>query len=740
MTENKGRRNPRPPGGAGVSTKALALVLIGLLLFVCLFWYFFFFRSADGTSFATVHDTSRIYLHEVSIQKENQINLNLENYLQRQTAALEFMTADNVRDEAALRNFLSRMKAVNGFNFMGLLDSAGMVHTEERTFSGISKFLFISQQLDRPVIEFNNTVSSSNLVMFIVPMKGFQYNGKELLALIGGVDTDTITNRIALFDDDSSISCEIIQKNGEYVMQAPYDHLGSGSNFLSVMEKRAAYDGGYSQQTLRDTVTAADSHGYVSYQVDGARYFTHICQISDTDWCLMATIPYDAVGEGVEAVQNTLTRNSVIQMIVLILVFLSVCTYYLVNRRRQDAAILARIQAEESSRAKTDFLSQMSHDIRTPMNAIMSFTDFAIRETDLSVIREDYLPKIRTSGQHLLMLINDVLEMSRIESGRVELSETPVHLGDLLEEITSIIGIRAQDEGLTLRISNGVTDPWVYCDKLRMNQVLMNLLGNAVKFTPRGGTVTVSAAQEPCSREGCALYQLQVSDTGIGMSPEYLTHLFEPFSREQSSTVSGKEGTGLGLSIVKRIVDSVGGRITVDSIQGRGTTFTVRVELRQVPPQAAAQLERELREAPPRELTPEELRTHFAGKRVLLVEDNALNRAIAQVLLGEAGFEVEEAEDGTVALEMVSTAPAGYYDVVLMDVQMPIMNGYQATRAIRALGDDRAGVKILAVTANAFASDIDAARQAGMDGHLAKPIEVPALYAALLELTRGADA
>ncbi len=720
------RRFPRP------GSIPVLLLFIALLAAVGVSWYVLFVHSAEDTSSAAVRDNSQIYLREIASQKENQLQMNLRNQTHRLSITVEMFSEEHFADELSMRDFLSRMKEVNDFGFLGLLDSEGIVHTEAQDFPGISKFNFLARDLTEEIVEFNNTVSSSNLVMFVVPIEGYTYDGVEMTALVGGVDTKTVADRMALFDSDTNAFCEVVMRNGAYVMQAPRDHLGSGSNYLSAMEWRAVYDEGYSHSRLVSALNAGEA-AFASYTVDGRRYFTYMMPVDGTEWYLKASIPYDAVGDGVEVVRATLTRNSIAHMAILLLVFSGAFLLYLVMRRRQDAVIMAQIQAEENNRAKTDFLSQMSHDIRTPMNAIVGFTDFAIREDDISVIKENYLPKIKSSGEHLLMLINDVLEMSRIESGRIEFNDEPIHLGQLLQETASIISVRAQSEGLTLETHFDMNEPWVYCDKLRLNRVLMNLLGNAVKFTPGGGNITLSVSQTSADASGFAEYELCVADTGIGMSPDFVKRVFEPFERERSSTVSRKEGTGLGLSIVKRIVDAKGGTIAVESVKGKGSVFKVRLRLRLVEPELQRKLEAEQKKLPDSVVGRDNIRSFSAGKRVLLVEDNELNRFIAIAVLEEAGFAVDCAEDGTVAVEKLREASPGFYSVILMDIQMPIMDGYEASRLIRGMSGGRESIPILALTANAFASDVKAAKDAGMDGHIAKPIDIAALYSALAE-------
>ena len=377
-------------------------------------------------------------------------------------------------------------------------------------------------------------------------------------------------------------------------------------------------------------------------------------------------------------------------------------------------------EAERANRAKTTFLNNMSHDIRTPMSAIIGFTTLAQRHSSEPAQVQDYLSKIMTASQHLLSLINDVLDMSRIESGKVQMEEKPVHLPALLEDLHTIVQPNAEEKQLQLTFETALTDEDVLADRLRLNQILLNLLGNAVKFTPAGGSVTVRAEQKPTAPAGFADYEFLVRDTGLGMSPEFQEHLFEAFSREENDTVRHIQGTGLGMAITKNLVDLMHGTITVESTKGQGTAFTVRLRFAVTEPEA---------EAVPC------TQTTFAGRKILLAEDNPLNQEIAQTILQEHGFAVQVADDGAKAVEALQNAPAGTFDLVLMDIQMPVLDGYEATRRIRALEDPaKAQVPILAMTANAFEEDRCAALEAGMNGHLAKPVEVPRLLEAMAQV------
>ncbi len=389
------------------------------------------------------------------------------------------------------------------------------------------------------------------------------------------------------------------------------------------------------------------------------------------------------------------------------------------ERKQQKVIEEALAQAEAANRAKTDFLSNMSHDIRTPMNAIIGFATLAETHADEPDQVQDYLKKIMSASNHLLSLINDILDMSRIEGGKIRLEETPCNLSDMMQEVEDILQGDIESKQFDFGIEmDDVTDLDVMCDHLRLNQILLNLLSNSFKFTAPGGKIAVHVSQEPGETEDEPVYEFRVRDNGIGMSEEFVSRVFEPFERERTSTVSGIQGTGLGMSITKNIVDMMQGTITVDSEKNIGTEFVVRLPMRKT----------SAGKRPGRRV----LQKDVEGRRILLVEDNKLNREIASELLTEAGLYIEEAEDGSIAVDMLLAKEAGYYDLVLMDVQMPVMDGYEATKVIRALPDQElAQIPIVAMTANAFSEDRYMAIEAGMNAHVAKPIHVRELFETL---------
>lgn len=521
--------------------------------------------------------------------------------------------------------------------------------------------------------------------------------------------------------------------------------------------------------------------------------------------------------------------------------------------RQRELLVDALNAAERANRAKTTFLNNMSHDIRTPMNAIIGFTALAGAHVDEPELVQDYLAKISTSVQHLLSLINDVLDMSRIESGRVKIEEKEVHLPYVMHDLRTIVNANIVSKKIEFFIDAvDVDNEDILCDKLRLNQVLLNLLSNAVKYTKNGGQIIVRIIQKPGFSNGYATYEFHVKDNGIGMSKEFQKNLFEAFTREESATVSGIQGTGLGMAISKNIVDMMGGTISVESEEGKGTEYTVSIPFKvlgnsakyEVVPQLQgvrvlvadddsntaisvsrmvqeigmrsewtlsgkeavlrtkvaveqgdefgtyiidwmmpdlngietvrrirkligeskpiiiltaydwADIEQEAREAGvtafcSKPLFMSELRDvlsqpyrvkkeetpaapyRFEGKKVLLVEDNLLNQEIAQAILQDAGFTVDTADDVAVAVERLQDSKQGEFDLVLMDIQMPKMDGYAATHQIRTLPSDVANVPIVAMTANAFEEDKQKAIRAGMNAHIAKPIEAGRLMETL---------
>ncbi|MBR5230369.1 MAG: diguanylate cyclase [Firmicutes bacterium] len=394
------------------------------------------------------------------------------------------------------------------------------------------------------------------------------------------------------------------------------------------------------------------------------------------------------------------------------------------RRRLSNDLATALEKANLANQSKSKFLFNMSHDIRTPMNAILGFVMMAEKHIDDKERVLDCLSKLDSAGKHLLRLINDVLDMSRIESGKMSFNLQPHHIPTILKDTQEMFTSEMQKKDIVFTVSWDIQDEFAMLDRLRMDQVELNLVSNALKYTPEGGRVDYSFRQLGKDNDGTATYQISVKDTGIGMAPEFAARVFEPFEREKSSTVNGIQGTGLGLAIVKSLVEQMGGSIICNSELGVGTEFVVTVKL-----QIASE------DLMPKKVEELVTKASFTDKRILLVEDNELNREIAVEILAEVGFIMESAEDGDIAVDMVKKSEPGYYDLILMDIQMPRMDGYTATKAIRALENkELAGIPIIAMTANAFAEDRKNAMEAGMNEHIAKPIDIPKLFDVLRQI------
>lgn len=385
--------------------------------------------------------------------------------------------------------------------------------------------------------------------------------------------------------------------------------------------------------------------------------------------------------------------------------------------RKERELAEALLLANSANEAKTRFLNNMSHDIRTPMNAIIGFCNLAKKNLDNKDKCQEYLDKISTSSEHLLSLINDVLDMNRIESGKVQLIEEECQLSGIIDDIDTIMRTEAMERKIHFSVKQNIKDDRVICDSLRIKQILLNCASNALKFTKKDGKVKISVSQRDNAPKGYGCYRFEISDTGIGMSEEFIKKIYDPFSRDERTYVHQIQGTGLGMAITKNLVDMMNGSIDIDSKLGKGTKFIITLVLKLEKNNKAIGNEKD-----------ETVEFDMTGKRLLLVEDNMLNREIAVELLEEAGMIVETAENGEIALNMVKHSTPYYYDAVLMDIQMPVMNGYEATRAIRKLDRvDTDNMVIIAMTANAFDEDRIKAIEAGMNEHVAKPVDVKIL-------------
>ncbi len=672
---------------------------------------------------------------------------------------------------------------------------------------------------------------------------------------------------------NASASVYIIDtKTGNFILDTWHDELKNIDDYSDKKYPKETKGTLSWDQYMQDVVNMET--GYVVFRTsdtDGWEYM-YYAPAGINQWAIAVSVPEKEAFSSVYAVRRV---SIVLGVLMALVIFLYYCwvshNAKEVMRQKVEQAVLAeKLQkAEAADRAKSVFLSNMSHDIRTPMNAIIGFTTLAQANLDDKERTQDYLKKILSSSNHLLSLINDILDMSRIESGKLNIEEKPCTISDIFRDMRDIIQTQMNSKQINFFMDAvDVIDEDIYCDKLHVNQVLLNLLSNAIKFTPAGGTVALTIRQKPRAPKGYGSYEIRVKDTGIGMSEEFTRHIFEPFERERNTTASGIQGTGLGMAITKNIIDTMGGTIELHSTKGKGTEFIIHIDfrlqsepgqvetvrelqglralvvddsfatcdsvtrmLRQIgmrsewvmhgkeavlhakqayelgdeyhayiidwllPDLNGLEVVRQIRAvigdsvpiiivtaydwtafeeeakeagvtafcnkpiflselrdiliaatgdgaaqqtAPPNELI---LAGRLQGTRLLLTEDNELNREIAVELLTEKGFLVDTAENGAIAVEKVKNSTPGYYSLVLMDIQMPEMNGYEATKAIRALADSGLSrIPIVAMTANAFDEDRKQALESGMDAHIAKPINMENLLKVLTEILERENA
>ncbi len=555
--------------------------------------------------------------------------------------------------------------------------------------------------------------------------------GKSIAYVMMAVDINSINDGFSVNTFGSSSYTYIVNRDGR-VLFVPdgAESRFKAYNVVNALEDEEFIHGG-TVEDFRSSVQSRKS-AVLEFRNDGNDYFVSCHSVGSENWNTLMFVPTSVLGNSDGYMLRSTHRFFIFLGVLLILDFSAMVFYLtdnhnrkLMKQKEESNRILkeAAEEAKSANKAKSEFLSHMSHDIRTPINGIMGMTEIALKNVSDAVRVEDCLGKISNSSQHLLSLINDVLDMSRIESGKVTVNAAPMSISATIEECASIIGGQLLDRDVELIQEFGdFANPNLIGDELHLRQILINILGNAVKFTPDGGRIYFRV-RETGSSDGRARFCFEIEDTGIGMKPEFLQHIWEPFAQEDSGNRTNYKGTGLGMAITKKFVDMMGGTITVESRLHEGSIFVI--ELSFDIDQHAVEIDE----------TPDETELHLEGMRVMLVEDYEINTEIARFMLEEVGITVACVENGQLALEMFQEKEPGSFDLILMDIMMPVMNGLDAARAIRALDrPDAKTIPIVAMTANAYDEDVRNAREAGMNGHLAKPINKGLLYRTLDEM------
>ncbi len=555
--------------------------------------------------------------------------------------------------------------------------------------------------------------------------------GKSIAYVMMAVDIHSMDEGFSVNTFGSRDYSYIVNRNGRALFVPDgADSRFRAYNIVNALEDEEFIHGG-TVEDLRASVQGLESI-VLEFCSGGTDYFVSCHSVGDEGWNILMFVPTSVIGDSTDNMLGSTSRFFIVMGVLLILDF-SALVFYLTdsrNRRlmeqKEESNRILKKAAEEArsaNRAKSEFLSNMSHDIRTPINGIMGMTEIALKNISDAPRVEDCLGKISNSSQHLLSLINDVLDMSRIESRKVTINSAPMNLTATIDECASIIDGQLLNRDVELiREFGDFAHPNLMGDELHLRQILINILGNAVKFTPDGGKIYFRV-KETGGADDRAHFHFEVEDTGIGMKQEFLQHIWEPFAQEDGGNRTNYKGTGLGMAITKNFVDMMGGTITVESHLHEGSIFAIELGF-DIDQNAAAAAE-----------IPEETEYHLEGMQVMLVEDFELNIEVAKYLLEEVGAVVTCAENGQLALEMFQSHGAGSFDVILMDIMMPVMNGLDAAKAIRALDrPDAKTIPIIAMTANAYDEDVRNAREAGMNGHLAKPIDTRLLYRTLSEL------
>ena len=703
----------RHPALGARPVRLLALGCAALLA-LCVAVFSVITAFAIGNSDRTIEGVSGAFMGQMSAQ----IRLNFDSEVRLYRSELESVTLSTLSHELRASKepediFVDEARA-RGFVCAGLRDRAGNGRTifgGDLTIDGFDEFA-AAVLAGEPYVTSGTTTSGETVIVLGEPAARPMGDGRTSELLVVGVPLAEMVRALSLDVSATDVYSHIVRADGSFVLNSG---ANDATNYLDLLRGNEGIRGVRYDTTadeLADVMARGESDFYVVY-VNGNRFASYLAPLPGTSWFVVSVLPYSVLHDPIDALMWGLVVAAFAGCLVLLAALAFLFVRYLRLVRQQMAELArAREEADAASRAKSEFLSNMSHDIRTPMNAIVGMTQIARERQGDQVAVSECLDKIAASSSHLLGLINDVLDMSRIESGRMELAEEPVSLEEVLEGAAAIVGPQAEARGIRFDVERDLTCRTVRTDGTRLSQVLLNLLSNAVKFTPVGGRVTLAVAQgaSPLG-EGHVRTTLTVSDTGIGMSEEFLGRIFESFEREDSERVRKTEGTGLGMAIVKRIVDGMGGTVEVESAPGAGSTFRVTLDLERCEDDGSREGAVDVAD--------------LVGARVLVAEDNELNWEVASELLGACGLELEWAQDGRECVERFSASPVGHYDAILMDVRMPGMNGYEATRAIRALDRaDAADVPVIAMTADAFAEDRERARACGMNAHVAKPIDL----------------
>ena len=723
-------------GKNSVLIAALGILLVMLILVLGSIWIG---RSAKADSEDAVTTVSHLYLNELAGRREQVVEANLQQRIDDMNTALDLMTGDDLSSVENLQNYQAKMRRYFGLERFAFVNEDGKIYTADGIKHDIDEYDVDFFSLKDVNISIKNLKSKDKKVVIAQPVAKY-VDGNKLIACYEEIDMDEMLKGISMDAQESDATfSNIYTTDGVALTDSILGGLAVEDNLVEALS-HAEYDKGYSYDKVLKEFNDHE-RGEVSFTYGDIHETLSYVPVEGTNWMLTYLIRESVISDKISYVSDGIIFRSIIQSIVTILVLLLIFGYIFIQNRRsmalqvekETAAAEAKAKqeeldfrietqkkleeqsralsdalnvAEEASKAKTAFLSNMSHEIRTPMNAIIALDNIAINDPETPEKTREYLEKIGGSAEHLLNLINDILDMSRIESGKLTLKNEAFSFQKLLEGINTMFSSQCADKDIDYQCHiNGHVDDHYIGDSMKLKQVLINILGNAVKFTPEGGTVSLDV-EKKASFDGKTTLQFKITDTGIGMSKDFLPHIFDAFAQENMSTTSKYGSSGLGLAITKNIVEMMNGTIDVESEKGKGTTFTVAVTLMDDTRKAYGETEN---------FDPQEM-------SVLIIDDDPVACEHAKLVLEKVGISAEIAESGKQALEMVSLRQTRRdpYNLILVDWKMPEMDGVETTRKIREVVHDESAIIIL--TAYSWDDVLEEATSAGVDSFLAKPL------------------
>ena len=753
MSQNKKPTNKIP------TIATIGGVLIAIILILSTLWTG---QVAKRDTDKAVRNVSLLYLNELAGRREQVIESNLNNRIRDLNAAISMLTPEDLSDIEHLQNYQMRIKKLYNLDKFAFVDTDGLIYTSTEIQNNIEDYDFDYLNISEAEISILNLNTPQKKVIIATPVS-LNLGTARLVVCFMEIDMQEMLTGVSMDSTpEDSTFCNLYTTEGIALSDTILGGLAVEDNLLEALEN-ADFEDGYSMESFLDSFQNSQK-GEVSFTYNGIKETLYYTPIDGTDWLLTYLVRESLISDQFEEISQSIIVRSVIQSALTILAVLIVFviitietkknTEYRLNIEKNEAELKVKndeIQhrihlqeqlenqsralsdalnaAEEGNKAKTVFLSNMSHEIRTPMNAIIGLDNIALNDPETPEKTKDYLAKIGASADHLLDLINDILDMSRIESGKIVLSNEKFSLFKLLESINTMFYGQCEENHIryNCNISEDINEYYIG-DNMKIRQILINILGNAVKFTKEGGYVELSVIKK-ASYGNKTTIEFTVKDNGIGMSREFIPHIFDAFAQEDNSNTNKYGSSGLGLAITKNIVELMNGTIDVESEKGKGSAFTVTLTLDNAESMETDNNKDELsgNEAPDY--------SSLKDRRVLLAEDVAINTEIMMMILDSQGIKAEHAENGKVAFKMYTEHPEGYYDAILMDIRMPEMDGLEATAAIRNLDrKDSKTIPIIALSANAFDEDVQRSLQAGLNAHLTKPVQPEDLFNTLINL------